>query len=119
MDQEIFNNPNSTLASSFEMYDEEEGGMDSRSVDEDEDEDFSDYEEDEEGGEDGGMQRSHEVDVERNVVKYLLESHAAQLGRSGPASQLMSQLGIALPRAPPPVSRPEPKPKSKPTSSDG
>ena len=43
------------------------------------------------------------VDVEANMLKYLLESHAAQLGAAaGPASLLLSQLGINLPAPPRP-----------------
>ena len=44
-----------------------------------------------------------EVDEQRNVLKYLLESHAAQAtmgGGGGPASQLLSQLGLNLPKPP-------------------
>lgn len=41
------------------------------------------------------------VDVDLNFLKYLLESHASQLGSAGPATQLFSQLGIQLPHLPP------------------
>ena len=41
------------------------------------------------------------VDVDLNFLKYLLESHASQLGGAGPATQLLSQLGIILPHLPP------------------
>lgn len=41
------------------------------------------------------------VDVDLNFLKYLLESHASQLGGAGPATQLLSQLGIQLPHLPP------------------
>ena len=53
----------------------------------------------------GGRSRAREetksvgpVDVDHNLLKYLLESHAAQEGREGPAGLLLSQLGISLPR---------------------
>jgi hypothetical protein len=39
--------------------------------------------------------------VDLNFLKYLLESHAGQLGSAGPATQLLSQLGIQLPHLPP------------------
>jgi hypothetical protein len=41
------------------------------------------------------------VDIDVNLIKYLLESHAAaaQQGDVGPASQLLSQLGLAFPHA--------------------
>ena len=37
------------------------------------------------------------VDVDLNLLKYILESHASQDGNTGPATQLLSQLGIKLP----------------------
>eukprot|EP00602_Paraphysomonas_sp_CaronLab_P012394 CAMPEP_0185040924 /NCGR_PEP_ID=MMETSP1103-20130426/39591_1 /TAXON_ID=36769 /ORGANISM="Paraphysomonas bandaiensis, Strain Caron Lab Isolate" /LENGTH=910 /DNA_ID=CAMNT_0027580445 /DNA_START=23 /DNA_END=2752 /DNA_ORIENTATION=+ len=52
---------------------------------------------DAENGEDG-LYRP--VDIEANLLKNLLESHASQMGSAGPASNLLSQLGIDLP--PPP-----------------
>lgn len=42
-----------------------------------------------------------DVDVEKNLLKYLMESHASQLGLPGPASQLLSQLNLSLPLPPP------------------
>jgi hypothetical protein len=42
-----------------------------------------------------------DVDIETNLVKYFLESHASQLGLPGPASLLLSQLGVSMPTAPP------------------
>ena len=47
------------------------------------------------------MAKLEPVDVDLNLLKYLLESHASQLGSSGPATQLFSQLGITLPHLPP------------------
>ena len=41
------------------------------------------------------------VDDEFNLLKNLLESRASQLGAAGPATQLLSQLGIHLPPLPP------------------
>ena len=41
------------------------------------------------------------VDDEFNLLKNLLESRASQLGAAGPATQLLSQLGIQLPPLPP------------------
>jgi len=41
-----------------------------------------------------------EVDVEQNLLTHLLESHASQLGGAGPASTLLSQMGISLPKPP-------------------
>ena len=41
------------------------------------------------------------VDEDLNLLKYLLESRASQLGAAGPATQLLSQLGITLPAMPP------------------
>ena len=38
-----------------------------------------------------------DVDLEKNLLKNLLESHASQDGKHGPASQLMSQLGVQFP----------------------
>lgn len=48
-----------------------------------------------------GRTSPEEVDVDLNFLKYLLESHASQLGAAGPATQLFSQLGIQLPHLPP------------------
>ena len=42
-----------------------------------------------------------QVDVERNLLTHLLEAHASQGGRPGPASALLSQLGLRLPDPPP------------------
>jgi hypothetical protein len=47
------------------------------------------------------------VDVDLNFLKYLLESHASQLGSAGPATQLFSQLGVHLPHLPPMNSKPD------------
>ena len=47
------------------------------------------------------------VNVDLNFLKYLLESHASQLGSAGPATQLFSQLGIKLPNLPPMNSKTE------------
>lgn len=44
---------------------------------------------------------STDADVDYNLLKNLLESHALTMGGPGPASNLLSQLGLALPRAPP------------------
>ena len=41
-----------------------------------------------------------DVDVERNLLAHLLESHASQMGASGPASVMLAQLGIKLPDPP-------------------
>jgi len=41
-----------------------------------------------------------DVDVEQNLLTHLLESHASQLGGAGPASTLLSQMGISLPKPP-------------------
>lgn len=38
-----------------------------------------------------------DVDIEKNLLTNLLESHASQMGSSGPASNLLSQIGIKLP----------------------
>jgi len=38
-----------------------------------------------------------EVDMDANLLKYLLESHAAHGGGTGPASLLLSQLGLQFP----------------------
>ena len=38
-----------------------------------------------------------EIDEDVNLIKYLLESHAAEGGQVGPASLLLSQLGLQLP----------------------
>jgi hypothetical protein len=43
---------------------------------------------------------SEGIDVEKNLLKNLLESHASQMGSSGPASNLLSQLGVSMPSAP-------------------
>jgi hypothetical protein len=45
-----------------------------------------------------------EIDANTNLVKYFLESHSSQLGGPGPASLLLSQLGVSLPTAPGPWS---------------
>lgn len=43
-----------------------------------------------------------EVDVDLNLLKNLLESHSQGLGLpTGPASQLLAQFGISMPRPPP------------------
>lgn len=43
-----------------------------------------------------------EVDVDLNLLKNLLESHSQSLGMpTGPASQLLSQFGVQMPRPPP------------------
>ena len=39
------------------------------------------------------------VDVDRNLLKYLLESFKAQMGAAGPASNLMRELGLDIPVA--------------------
>lgn len=39
------------------------------------------------------------VDIDTNLIKYFLESYAAQNGNAGPASQLISQLGLSFPNA--------------------
>jgi len=44
---------------------------------------------------------SNDVDVEKNLLKYLMESHASQLGMPGPTTQLLSQLNLSLPLPPP------------------
>lgn len=52
-------------------------------------------------GEKSEEKTPHAVDVDLNFLKYVLESHASQLGGAGPATQLFSQLGIQLPHLPP------------------
>ena len=42
----------------------------------------------------------YEVDVDKNLLKNLLESHAGQMGGSGPASNILSQMGVELPKPP-------------------
>ena len=50
------------------------------------------------GGEGGDVPA---VDIETNLLKNLLESHAHSLGlNGGPASQLLSQFGIKMPKPP-------------------
>lgn len=44
---------------------------------------------------------TNDVDIEKNLLKYLMESHASQLGMPGPATQLLSQLNLSLPLPPP------------------
>jgi hypothetical protein len=41
-----------------------------------------------------------DVHIEKNLLKNLLESHASQGGASGPASNLLSQLGVSMPSPP-------------------
>lgn len=38
------------------------------------------------------------VDIDLNLLKNLLESHASQIGGIGPASQLLGQLGLSFPK---------------------
>lgn len=45
-------------------------------------------------------QKIGEIDVDKNLIKYLLESNATQIGIAGPASQLLSQMGVSLPSPP-------------------
>ena len=40
------------------------------------------------------------IDVEKNLLKYLLESHASQMGGAGPASMLLQMLGANMPIPP-------------------
>jgi hypothetical protein len=114
----------STLKESFERYVRESknginratasagggGGIESSvsdGHDEDEDQDtgddddYADNEDDNDydDGDDG--EEVDPVNVELNFLKYILESHASQLGGPGPASQLFSQLGLNLPHLPP------------------
>ena len=49
---------------------------------------------------------SYDVDIEKNLLTNLLESHASQMGVAGPASNLLSQLGLQMPS--PPSSAPLP-----------
>ena len=50
----------------------------------------------------GGGGELGEIDIDKNLLKNLLESHAYALGMGGgPASQLLSQLGAVLPKPPP------------------
>ena len=42
----------------------------------------------------------YDVDVEKNLLTNLLESHAGQMGGAGPASTLLSQMGVELPKPP-------------------
>ena len=77
MDRELFGKHSSTLGASFETYED---------IDNDNEDSI------------------REVDVDKNMLKYMLEAHAAQLGGSGPVSNILSQLGISLPRPPPPTS---------------
>ena len=53
-----------------------------------------------------------ELDIDTNLVKYLLESHSLAMEQQhtkgqrlvpGPAAQLLSQLEISLPAPPPPM----------------
>jgi hypothetical protein len=53
-----------------------------------------------EGGDGEEGERYGEIDVEKNLLKNLLESHASQMGQAGPATTLLSQLGIPLPNPP-------------------
>ena len=104
----------STLAQSFEHFsqgydgddaEDEDGSMDDEANGDEESHeiDGSDDDDDESGDESGlGMR---DVDVDMNLIKYFLESHASQLGGPGPASMLLSQLGIQLPDAPSPLAR--------------
>lgn len=87
MRNELFGGNQTTLGASFETYEDvEEEPAASHTA----------------AGSTARKMRVKDVDLERNMVKYLLESHAAQLGRGGPVSLLMSQLGISLPRPPRP-----------------
>jgi hypothetical protein len=45
-------------------------------------------------------QKIGEIDVDKNLIKYLLESNSTQIGVAGPASQLLSQMGVSLPLPP-------------------
>jgi hypothetical protein len=49
------------------------------------------------------------VNVDLNLLKNLLESYSLQMGGSGPASNLLSQLGLQMPR-PPPADKKDTKP---------
>ena len=55
-----------------------------------------------------------DLDIDTNLVKYLLESHSLAMEQQhtkgqrlvpGPAAQLLSQLGISLPAPPPPMTK--------------
>ena len=83
MDRELFGKHSSTLGASFETYEDIDNDNDNENNNED---------------------SIREVDVDKNMLKYMLEAHAAQLGGSGPVSNILSQLGISLPRPPPPTS---------------
>jgi hypothetical protein len=50
-----------------------------------------------------GSSKDREVDVDMTMLKNLMESQSHAMGSpmSGPLSQLMAQLGINLPLAPP------------------
>ncbi|CAK7273924.1 hypothetical protein SEPCBS57363_005899 [Sporothrix epigloea] len=50
------------------------------------------------GAPDSSLESDDEVDVDVNLVKNLLESFKGQEGMSGPAGNILSMLGLALPR---------------------
>lgn len=51
-------------------------------------------------GKSDGDDSYYEVDVEKNLLKNLLESHASTMGGTGPASNILSQMGVELPKPP-------------------
>jgi hypothetical protein len=51
-------------------------------------------------GKSDGDDSYYEVDVEKNLLKNLLESHAGTMGGTGPASNILSQMGVNLPKPP-------------------
>jgi hypothetical protein len=102
MDREL---RGTTLAQSFERLKSDKGlhaetrGRSGKTdeaqvASDDNDDDLSD-------GSDDDSDAVGDVDIETNLVKYFLESHASQLGLPGPASLLLSQLGVSMPTAPP------------------
>lgn len=48
----------------------------------------------------GGDDMDDDIDIDTNLLKYLLESHAADGDGSGPASLFLSQLGLQFPTVP-------------------
>lgn len=87
MDNELYKSSNSTLASSFERIRRNRFESESKVNRTDDADDFYDSNDEED---------DFEVDMDVNLLKYMLESHAAQDGASGPASQLLSQLGFQM-----------------------
>ena len=97
MDNELNQTEGSTLLQSFErLVNKNNKNANENDLDHDHDSDEQSDNQDQE----------QEVDVDMNLLKNFLESYSAQLGQSGPTSQLLSQLGLSLPRAPPVYDKP-------------